>query len=157
MEKSQPRAWYERDPRRLRQDIDDLFWRFPTFCYIIADGRVIWRGSVKILTPEGNFKEYGLRIECSADYPSKAPRVYCKEGFPLSGRWRPPHLYKDDSLCLFYPDDEPGRRWTEGDRLSTIVAWACEWLHAYEYWRRTGGQRWPGREASHRRRAKKKP
>lgn len=149
-----PRAWFEREPQRLHQDIDDMFWHFPLFTYTIKDNMIIWQGAVQILTPKEKFQEHELRIWCCGNYPQTAPRVYRKGGFPPSGRWRPPHLYSDDSLCLFYPEDEPCRRWTKEDKLSTAVAWACEWLHAYEYWRRT--KRWPGRQAPHRKRAKKK-
>ena len=151
---SKPEAWYERDPQRLRQDIDDMLWHFPTFSYAIEDNTVVWQGHVRVITPEGRFKEHELSIQCYGDYPRTAPRVYRGGGFPAFGRWRPPHLFGDDSLCLFYPNDEPVRRWTENDKLPTIVAWACEWLHAYEYWRLT--QQWPGREAPHRKSKKRK-
>ena len=131
-----------------------MLWHFPLFMYTIEDDAVIWQGEVQILTPEGKFKEHRLHIECYGDYPQTAPRVYREGGFPPSGRWRPPHLYNDDSLCLFYPEDAPDRGWTVQDKLSTVVAWACEWLHAYEYWRRT--REWPGRAASHCKKVRRK-
>lgn len=148
------KEWFKRNSQLLQRDIEDMLWNFPGFTYQIKKQKVTWNGTVKIVTPEGKFINYDLRIECRNNYPNEAPRCYIKEEFPTSGKWRPPHLYNDGSLCLFYPEDEPSRRWTKKEQLSTIVTWCCEWLHVYEYWKRTGGQRWLGRKVTHRRKGK---
>ena len=51
-----------------------------------------------------------------------------------------PHLYKDASLCLYWPKEW---RWTDDESLArTIVAWAALWLHYYEIWQLLG--EWTG-------------
>lgn len=57
-----------------------------------------------------------------------------------------PHIYKDKSLCLYYPLDK--------DYINkfsiisdTIIPWTVEWLYYYEIWLESGI--WWGPEAPH--------
>lgn len=44
----------------------------------------------------------------------------------------PPHLYKDLSLCIFYPEH---REWKHSMALATtIIPWTLRWLFHYEIW-----------------------
>lgn len=53
----------------------------------------------------------------------------------LNGK-RPPHLYPDDSLCLYLPGTG---EWNNGFLLTnTIIPWTSEWLFHYEVWLATG-------------------
>lgn len=47
-----------------------------------------------------------------------------------------PHLYKDGSLCLFYPDYN---EWNYTDFWAeTLLPWTSLWLYYYEIWQSTG-------------------
>ena len=47
-----------------------------------------------------------------------------------------PHMYKDSSLCLYYPKYE---EWTiEDDWSETLIPWVSIWLFNYEIWKETG-------------------
>lgn len=49
---------------------------------------------------------------------------------------RPPHLFTDDCLCLYY---YPAREWHAGMMLAdTVIPWTSEWLLHYELWLATG-------------------
>lgn len=55
------------------------------------------------------------------------------------------HMYRDESLCLYYPKDF---KWTDKLNLhETIVPWTAEWLVFYEQYLKSG--RWEGPEAPH--------
>ena len=56
-----------------------------------------------------------------------------------------PHLFPDDSLCLFHPSIF---RWNDGFLVAThIIPWTAAWLFFYEGWLRLGV--WLGPEAPH--------
>lgn len=58
---------------------------------------------------------------------------------------RSPHLYRDGSLCLFYPKDAS---WHSGMKIADmIIPWISDWLLYYELWQDTG--KWLGPEAPH--------
>ncbi|HEX2863856.1 MAG TPA: hypothetical protein VHN99_04760 [Deinococcales bacterium] len=88
-------------------------------------------------------REFVVRIEVPPDYPRFVPKAYL-EGKVIGRR---KHIYDDDSLCLFHPNDPPQERWLEEDGIVTIAVWAEEWIVAYDRWRWTGV--WLGREAPH--------
>jgi hypothetical protein len=55
------------------------------------------------------------------------------------------HMYRDESLCLYYPEDF---RWRDKSNLhETILPWTAEWLVFYEKHLRSGT--WEGPEAPH--------
>ncbi|MFJ4174707.1 hypothetical protein [Microbacterium sp. NPDC089696] len=74
----------------------------------------------------------------AADYP----RVFADPGACS------PHRMPDDSLCLYYPDDPPSRRWTADDGLDELFALAARHLFAEDYWR-SSNHTWPFDEAPH--------
>lgn len=47
-----------------------------------------------------------------------------------------PHMFKDASLCLFYPEYH---EWHHSDKwVETLIPWASLWLFYYEIWLVTG-------------------
>ena len=59
----------------------------------------------------------------------------------------PPHVYKDKSLCLYYP---PEQHWRFGASClySHIIPWVHEWILFYEIWLIIG--KWEHPEVDHR-------
>jgi hypothetical protein len=73
------------------------------------------------------------------------PRVWVREVMLARHKRRPPHLYLDESLCLFWPRERP---WRATDLIAhTILPWTSIWLGYYELWVDT--DRWWGPEAPH--------
>jgi len=110
--------------------------RFPGFRFTGWQGAARWTGKLQPL--EGG-TIYQVRITLGSE---GSPRV-----FVVSPKLnpRPPHLYRNGSLCLYYPDD---RSWTPDKFIAdTIVPWTAEWLYFHEFWIDTG--KWLGPEAPH--------
>jgi len=59
-----------------------------------------------------------------------------------------PHRYDDrGSLCMWYPDDPPERRWVFGDGLLALLNIIQAHLFKEAWWREYG--EWLGEEAPH--------
>lgn len=110
---------------------------FPDFTYRqIQGGGVRWVG---LLKPTLESTEYRVRI---LHRPNRQPRVH-GDGHALDHRCR--HLYRDGSLCLYWPKEW---WWTPGALLAeTIVPWAALWLYYYEAWQECG--EWLGPSSPH--------
>jgi hypothetical protein len=113
---------------------------FPRFKYVRRHHVPTWFGS---LQPTESSPFYEVKIVYRfAGRRSKPPSVWIQSPELDS---EAPHRYKDDSLCLYFPQD---RSWTAGTYISeTIVPWTALWLAFYEIWLETG--RWYGPEAPH--------
>jgi hypothetical protein len=102
----------------------------------INNGQLVCTGD---LQPDG-CEKYSIRIEFQA---GRTPDV-----FITSHDIKPSneiHIYKDGSLCLFYPGD---LKWKNNLRISEyIIPWVAEWIVFYELWLVTG--KWMGAEAPH--------
>lgn len=96
---------------------------------------IVWKGS---LQPTPLSRPYLLRL----DYKLKKwPKIWLMNP-PLETRdgERAPHLYIDDSLCLFHPSY---KEWSSDKLIAdTIIPWASLWLYYYEIWLATGN--WHG-------------
>ena len=57
------------------------------------------------------------------------------------------HRYSDGSLCMWWPQDPPDRRWQRGEGLLKLVDTALTHLFKELYWREAG--EWLGEEAPH--------
>lgn len=58
---------------------------------------------------------------------------------------RKAHMFKDKSLCLYYPKEQP---WSNNLSISqTIIPWTAEWLVYYELYQYYG--KWLGPEVDH--------
>lgn len=104
---------------------------FPGFTCRREHGLSVWRG---VLQPRPLSQKYRVAITYSFhSLPTVrvvAPSLHLKA----------PHLYKDKSLCLYYPKETPWKR----DMLiaATILPWTALWLYYYELWLDTG--KWLG-------------
>ena len=86
------------------------------------------------LQPTSLSEVYRVRVEYSLE---TNPKVFVEEP-ALQEREgeRPPHRYRDTSLCLYLPG---AQEWDESMYLAdTILPWASEWLLHYEIWLGTG-------------------
>jgi hypothetical protein len=95
-----------------------------------------WIGRIKPL-------ERSIIFEVKIMYRNELPpKVFLVDPMPVKGT---KHLYKDGSLCLYYP---PDWEWSMHKSLAmTIVPWTYVWLYFYEIWLETGV--WYGEEAPH--------
>ena len=138
--KLKPTRWYlswdETNRERLVQENQAMENRFPQFELRRVSGGLAWYGTLR--TNKGN--RYKIAVEYPSDFPYSAPKVYTIDPEISSDK----HQYKDDSLCLFYPDD---RTWQSNTTAATVVAWAAAWLFCYESYKATG--HWPGKAAPH--------
>jgi len=87
-------------------------------------------------------KKYKIHIKYSYHYPGRFDRVWITD--PIIRYHRNTHMYRDDSLCLYYPKDLPATRILP---LATMLPWISEWLVKYEFWGKY--KVWIGEEAPH--------
>ncbi|MER5953944.1 hypothetical protein [Streptomyces sp. NPDC001893] len=83
---------------------------------------------------------HSLRIDFNPLDP-KTPRVHAH------GPDCPAHRNPDGSLCLWYPKDSAGRRWSPGDNGVALISIVVRHLRWEAVYRETGN--WPGFEAPH--------
>lgn len=110
--------------------------RFPNFLYVRHGNNIVFSGSLQV-KPE--LPIYDIEVT----YRGNArPLVYVKSPALVN---LAPHTYKDQSLCLYHPDNF---HWS-ADRLiaKEIMHWAIAWIYFYEYWKDSG--EWVGPEAPH--------
>jgi hypothetical protein len=68
-------------------------------------------------------------------------------GVHVDGPIDSPHRYDDGGLCMWYPHDPPGHRWTRRDGARALLGQVVAHLVREEWWRRTG--EWIGDETPH--------
>jgi hypothetical protein len=114
-----------------------ILHRFPSFIYRRERGGAVWRGT---LQPFPFSQKYRVAVYYKL---SSLPtvRVLCPALVPKA-----PHLWKDGTLCLYYPQEKQWRR----DMLiaTTIIPWTALWLYYYELWLDTGKWLGPSSHAS---------
>lgn len=139
--------WITEFPALWELELKALFAWFPQATYTTCSQKVVFNVPVTIQQkPLTRTVVHTIEVSVPPDYPKTPPRIYCKTlKFPKRNQLRPKHLYIDDALCLFYPEDPPHMRWLPEDGLVTLVVWAVEWLEAYYYWRFRN--EWPGQDA----------
>lgn len=84
--------------------------------------------------------------------PVRRVRIYFHRGgevptVRVDGPTESPHRYEDGSLCMWYPDDPPDRRWVHRHGARALLGHIAAHLVREEWWRRTG--EWAGEEAPH--------
>ena len=88
------------------------------------------------LKPTEESISYKLKI--TAKVESKVVNIFPIEpyiGLEVNGQ-EVPHMYRDGSLCLFYPEYD---EWKYTDSWAeTLIPWASLWLYYYEIWLQTG-------------------
>lgn len=149
------KPWHEEQPGRLELEREAIMKLYPTASFTFLDS-----GAVEVVVPvtvpmgrTGRVTNRQLRVAVPVDYPTKPPRAFAADltfHRRTSRRYRqqrPPHLYDDDALCLYYPNDPDHLRWLPEDGIVTIIIWAEQWLASFYVWRFTN--RWPGESAPH--------
>ena len=111
----------------LRSIFPDSFSRIKDHC------ELEWRGQLK---PSAFSETYVVGLSYRM---GKRPRVEVLEPeLVMPDRRSKIHMFRDDSLCLFFKDE-----WTKDMVIAkTILPWTSEWLLHYELWLVTG--RWHG-------------
>ena len=105
--------------------------RFPGFIKTPRGGFGVWSGPIQ---PQPVSPVYMVQI---VYHLKKHPRVYVIKPQLVRGA---PHLYKDRSLCLYWP---PEWDWSPDCLIAnTIIPWTASWLLFYELWLDTG--KWLG-------------
>lgn len=103
----------------------------PEFECVLEQATLTCRG---IVQPTAASEKYTIRIQYQL---GQTPHVFVES--PVLQQ-RPeekiPHLYRDGSLCLYYP------KWREWDStmylVERIIPWTSLWLFYYECWLATG-------------------
>lgn len=114
-----------------------ILHRFPGFAYRRERGVAVWRGT---LQPRQFSPKYRVAIRYKL---SSSPTVNVIS--PTLAP-RPPHVWKDGTLCLYYPKEKP---WQKDMLLAeTIIPWTALWLYYYELWLDTGKWLGPSSHAS---------
>ena len=105
--------------------------RFSNFVCQLRNGKARWRGT---LQPRLASPSYHIEIRY---WLMDIPRVRVLAP-PIASH--APHLYKDGSLCLYWPAEW---RWHQHTLIAeTIIPWTAAWLYYYELWLDTG--KWLG-------------
>lgn len=99
--------------------------------------KVIWIGE---LQPSSLGKSYKIRIEYT--YGKRPIVTLPEENF--NGK-RPPHTFKDYSLCLYHRFGVGA--WNGRKYISELLPMIAHWLWCYEMWQITG--KWHGEEYLH--------
>ncbi|KOP68482.1 hypothetical protein AMS62_27005 [Bacillus sp. FJAT-18019] len=108
---------------------------FPQFKFYTRATQSYWLGEIT----SNRDVIYKVKIV----YHSSRPQVFILDPPLLK---KSPHVYEDDSLCLYYPSDHSFDK--EKMIAKTILPWVCEWVYYYEVWQEEGV--WWGPEAPHR-------
>lgn len=97
---------------------------------------------VGFLTPSSVSDIYLVKLTYKLHGP---PKVFVLAPPLDKSKGKIPHLYNDNSLCLYYPK---ANCWNSSKYLAdTILLWTTEWLFHYEIWLSTGV--WNGGGISH--------
>jgi len=133
----------ERDAFRLYGPLIEIVQTENSLVYRHSGIRVSGRPSVVPVRVEfyadPNYNTFGLD-------PSDYPRVFADPGAASK------HRMQDDSLCLYFVNDPPERRWTSDKGLLGLLDLTADHLFLEDYWRSTGGVhkgQWLGPEAPH--------
>jgi hypothetical protein len=98
-----------------------------------------WEGEL-VPSPLSNI--YKIRLDYDLGKRPQVTVIDPKLG--LSNGQKPPHLFKEGTLCLYRYSNE----WNPGLLLAdTILPWTALWLMHYETWLATG--KWSGTKQEH--------
>lgn len=122
--------------------IQELFPQFRRE-HITPPGEALWRGTIQ---PREGARLYTVSVWYRL---SACPRIWVREIILAGTAKRAPHLWGDDSLCLFKPGRGRGEwTWNESESIAhTLLFWTSHWLIYYEIWLDT--DKWWGPEALH--------
>jgi hypothetical protein len=134
-----PRISYDHaaDYRRFVIQKQLIERHFPCFHCRLSRQHLVCEGSI---IPSEGCTTYTVSISYKQD---GVPTVRIKE--PTITPSARIHMYKDGTLCLYQPNDDPWK--TSDDIHEKIIPWVAEWLVFYELFLMCG--KWLGPEAEH--------
>jgi hypothetical protein len=97
---------------------------------------------VGFLSVNGGQTKYKIFVEYSYKNVQRYDRIWVVEPYITFNPKT--HMYANDTLCLYHPDDLPFGKITP---LAVILPWVSEWLVKYEFWKKY--KVWIGEEAPH--------
>ena len=106
---------------------------------IISGNELLGRG---YLISKSSGMKYKILISYSYNRSGRFDKIWVVE--PNIQYHAETHMYIDDTLCLYYPEDFPVTKITP---LATMLPWISEWLVKYEFWKKY--KVWLGQEAPH--------
>lgn len=93
-----------------------------------------------IIKPNDLCNSYKIRIEY---YPGLPPDVFIES--PNVDYHNDIHMFKDKSLCLYFP---PDMKWNVNTKIASYtIPWIAEWVVNYELWKLS--ERWEAKEVRH--------
>lgn len=138
-----------------------LPWRQPAWfarpaprLFFLAELRTAG-ATARVAVPQRRYRG-GFAVRCNLAPPGvgrRAVTITFAAGSPevprvfVDGPTDSPHRYGDGSLCMWYPFDLPGQRWSRRDGAGALLGHIAGHLVREEWWRRTG--EWAGDEAPH--------
>lgn len=121
---------YTSQPVTIGKQIHKMRDCFPGLKLSKERGWYVWRGP---LQPTINGPKYKIKLLFKI---RTRPDVWITSPNLVEGT---PHIYSDQRLCLYYPNDHTAESWSYTSYLAdTIIPWTCKWLKCYELWRYTG-------------------
>ena len=103
--------------------------------YDFLDCRFKAEKGKRLLVVFGHYNQTGVDYSYKVVYDGcSPPKVWILSPNLVSN---PPHVYKDNSLCLYYPTEQPWK-YGRSSLYSHIIPWTHEWILYYEIWKITG-------------------
>ena len=103
--------------------------------YDFLDCRFKAERGKRLLVVFGHYNQTGVDYSYKVVYDGcSPPKVWILSPNLVSN---PPHVYKDNSLCLYYPKEQPWK-YGRSSLYSHIIPWTHEWILYYEIWKITG-------------------
>lgn len=116
--------------------IEDNFDWIKSF---VKDGSLIGGGRLK---PKGCKSSYDIVFKYNPNLKKRKDKIFIKQSKIKFNKV--PHLYNDNSLCLYHPSDlNPN----EGFNFVDTIPWISKWLVSYELWLKYGV--WLDKEYKH--------
>jgi hypothetical protein len=140
-----PHSWLDNHPRRARLEAGAR----RAYPWLKYRRRQRPHGPIHIYEvdlPVPGYEARHVIVTFGHDNPS-FPRVYADGPSDATAS---PHRYAERGrtcLCIWHPDDPPGRRWVPSDGLLSLFGMTIEHLFKEGWWREYG--EWLGDEAPH--------
>ena len=119
--------WYQEDPARYNAEMDVLKRRHPNVRIIFTKNKeiVVYKKVV-------SRKDYLFRIVVPRNFPYSQPKSYPEKPV-IKHLGEKGHQFKDNSLCLFKPEEA-----NPNISIAMIADWTVDWVRGYEIWLSTG-------------------